>query len=432
MQNFQFFALFVEYPWIYLISYLISSLPLFIIAKRYTRSWIDPLRILVFFVSFANVIPLFLFFIKEIPIYLFFYFICSETLFWLGFVVFASKKIVLSTKKLINEKKISALLYFFFYTFYVSSTLFSYLNFGIPIFAESRLTTLQGSGGFGIISRLNAFFVIYLSIYSYYQLDKKKSCLYRFFPIIVFVTIAAFGILSGSRSSFLTFVFAYFGYQYFYKGILPNVKKVIKYAPLVVGGALAVLLITNPGSLESAFINLGYRFIASGDVYWMAYPNETINSIHMGDSFSYLFSGILGPLRLIDNMKISPPVGAQLTWIVNPILQGIMVGPNARPPVLGYVLFGWFGLPYSFIIGLFTSFLLFKIPAFFPRGLISTAFVLYIYLNAQTFVGDPPLGTTYLFDILLNFFFLLLTIILFSFIEGKKLFQKNQPNQLQQ
>jgi hypothetical protein len=427
MRFFEFFILFNANMALYFCSLFIVSIPVFYLAKRYTRTWIDPLRILMIFVSFANAVPLFLFFLDEIPSYLYYNFICSETLFWFGFVSFAKKNIFLSTKKITNENGIGSLLYITFYALYLSFTIFSYLNFGIPVFAESRLTTLEGSGGFGVLSRLNSFFVIFLLMYSYYLFDHGKSFLYRFTPYLVVVTIAITAIFSGSRSGFFIFVFTYFGYQYFYKGFLPDVKRVIKFIPIIISSGVVVMLITGSGSIQSAFIGLGQRFISTGDVYWMAYPNEVITTINLENSFSYLFSGILGPLRLIDNNNIPAPVGAQLTWALNPNLQGIMVGPNGRPPVLGYVLFGWWGLLYSFILGLFISFFLFKLPAIIPKGTISSAFIVYVYLKLQTFIVDPPLGMTYLFDIFLNLFFLIFLIIIFSFlIDAKNIFH-NKP-----
>ena len=419
MQNFQFFILLLDNLWLYFFSLIICTIPIFIIAKKYTRSWIDPLRIGLLFVAFANTVPLFLFLINEIPIYLFCYFILSETLFWIGFVWLAKKEIKFSSKKIINEIRISNLLYFIFFVLYVSFTTFSYLKFGIPIFAESRLATFFDSGGFGVLARLNSFFILYILMYSYFILDKKKSLFYRLFSILVFITIATTGILSGSRSGFLMFIYAYFGYQYFFKKTLPKIKKVLKYAPIILSGAIIVLLITTQGSINNAFIALGSRVIASGDVYWMAFPNEIFKNLNVGNNFTYLFSGFLGPLRIIDYSSVSPPIGAQLTWTLIPSLQGIMVGPNGRAPVLGYVMFGWGGLIFSFILGIFTSVLIFRTAKIFPEGFISSVFVFYIYMNAQHFIGDSPLGITYLFDILLNLFFVFFAIVVLGVLIKK-------------
>ena len=237
---------------------------------------------------------------------------------------------------------------------------------------------------------------------------------------MVFITIAATGILSGSRSSFLIFIFTFFGYKYFYNGILPEVKKIFKYVPIILGGALTVILITDSGNLQTSFIILAYRFIANGDIYWMSLPNSVINNIHIENVFTFLFSGILGPLRLIDYSIFPPPIGAQLNWIISPILDGIMAGPNSRPPILGYVLFGWMGLMFTFILGLFVSIFLFQIPKIFPKGFISSAFILFFYINVISFITDPTLGITYVFDIVLNLLLLLFMIIILSLLLMKK------------
>jgi len=421
MQYYEFFILFSDNICLYLISLLIVALPSIYIGGKYTRGWIDPLRYVLIFVTFANAVPLFLFWIDEIPAIFFYYFAFSETLFWFGFVLLAKKEITLSKIIIIDEKRISLILYYTIFFLYTAFTLFTYLKFGIPIFSESRLTTLEGSGGFGILARFNNYFIIYILMYSYYRFDQRVSILKNILPLISFLTIAITGVLSGSRGSFLIFIYAYFGYQYFFKEKVPSLKKITRYIPIIIGGAIIVLLLNQSGSksLLTAFLDLGYRFIGTGDVYWMAYPNDVMSNVHLGNSFEYLFSGILGPLRLIDNTQISPPVGAQLNWYLNPSIYGVMIGPNARPPVLGYVLFGWFGLLFSFILGLFVSFSLFRLPGIFPKGFITSTFVLYIYLAVQNFIGDPPLGMTYLFDVSINFVFLVVLVFVLQTFKNK-------------
>jgi len=421
MQYYQFFLLLSDNICLYFVSLLLVTLPLIYIGVKFTRGWIDPLLYILIFVAFANAVPLFLFFINEIPSIFFYYFVCAETLFWFGFILLAKKEITLSKVRIIGEKKISSILYYFIFFLYTTFTLFTYFKFGIPIFAESRLTTMEGSGGFGILSRFNNYFIIYILMYSYFRFDQKRSILKNIVPLFSFLTIAITGILSGSRGSFLIFIYTYFGYQYFFKSNVPSLKSITKYIPIVIGGAIIILLLTQSGSksFSSAFFDLGYRFICTGDVYWMAYPNNAMSNVHLGSSFKYLFSGMLGPLRLIDNTQIPPPLGAQLNWYLNPSIYGIMAGPNARPPVLGYVLFGWFGLFFSFFLGLFVSFLLFRLPRILPKGLITSTFVLYLYLSVQNFIGDPPLGMTYLFDISINLIVLIVLIFGLQVFENK-------------
>jgi len=116
MQYFEFFILFSDNICLYLISLLIVSLPLIYIGGKYTRGWIDPLRHVLIFVTFANAIPLFLFCINEIPPIFFYYFFCAETLFWLGFILLAKWEITLSKIKIIDEKSISSILYYSFFS----------------------------------------------------------------------------------------------------------------------------------------------------------------------------------------------------------------------------------------------------------------------------------------------------------------------------
>ena len=75
----------------YVLALLISILTLLPIMKKHSYGWLDPLRITLIFAMFANAVPIFFLFNSLISVENFVYFVLSETLFWIGFLVFSRK-----------------------------------------------------------------------------------------------------------------------------------------------------------------------------------------------------------------------------------------------------------------------------------------------------------------------------------------------------
>ena len=413
MQNYIFFLLVYDNFAVYLLSLLLCAVPAYYLGKIYSKSWIDPLRISLILAVFANSVPLFLYFLTEIPSYLFYYFVFAETLFWFGFILFAKTTITFSEKKTVDDETFNKVLFFTFLFLYIFSNTVTYIKFGIPLFMDNRLATYSNSGGFGVFARLNSFLEIYILMFSYYQIDERGSLSNSKFYLLPFLLMAITGILSGSRSSFLVFFTSYFGYLVFFKGIRPNDKALVKFVPVVLIGTLAVFLVQSGGNLSDAFFGFLFRLIATGDCYYSAYPNEIINILQVKNSALFMLSNLLSPLRIIDISTVSPPLGVQMTSILYPILDGLFVGPNSRPPIFGYVLFRWMGLIFSFLSGAFTAFMLFRIPSLISKNFISSVFVFFIYISANRFITDSSAGIGSLFDIMLNLgiVFLLITLI---------------------
>ncbi len=410
MPHYVFILLLEENVGLYIISLLLSAIPIYYIAKNYSHSWLDPLRISLIFVALANAVLLFLFFLNEIPAYLFYYSAVAIVLFWIGFLIPAKRKITFSYRKFYEDELIIKLLFFEVLILYISGYLYSYAAFGIPIFADSRIGTYIGSGGFGAIARINSFFEVFILMYCYRQFDRKVTLVNKSIYFISFLLIAIIGILSGSRMSVFTFFFCYFGYLYYYLGTKPRDKKLIKYFPVIMVGTITVLLITNEGDIVSALSALFFRIVATGDGYYMAYPNEIVNQVDAGNSTMFLLAQILSPLRIIDPTTIAPPVGVQLANIINPELNGLFVGPNSSPPILGYVLFGYMGLIFTFFVGLLSSILIFRFPSIIPRGFVSSVVLFFIYMVGIRFMGDPTYGIGSVFDVALNLLVLLILI----------------------
>ena len=155
--------------------------------------------------------------------------------------------------------------------------------------------------------------------------------------------IVAIGVLSGSRTSFILIVFAYWGYYSFY---LDKEINIYKHKILIVLSCAVVFLsfiIGANGDIELGLISLVYRVVASGDIYWMSLPNDIWKDVLIVDPFIYQLKGLLGPLRLISIDGFSNPIGYQVNSLVNPTLIDPKTGPVGVFSVVGLISFGMIG-----------------------------------------------------------------------------------------
>jgi oligosaccharide repeat unit polymerase len=423
MNNLEFYNLVYENLILYIFILFGVSIFFFFIGKRYTNTWLDPLRITLLSVVFTFVVPVFLYATKIIDFEITTYFVFAQFSFWMSFILFAKKKINFSKYQLVDEKKIAYIFFLIFLIIYIISISLTYLILGIPLLKESRLDTFTGSG-LGILARIMPFSQIYCIFYSFYAWPKFKK--YGFNKLLVIFSFFIFlttGILSGSRSSFFIFLFIYWGYCYFY---LNNTNKITKnYKYLLVGLVISIfsfVLKSDTTDILTGLSSFGLRVISSGDNYYMALPNDIWKQVQTGPWFQHLFNGLFGPLRIINSGLVPPPVGFQLTWLVNPSLVGQSTGPLSSPALLGFLYFRWGGIVFAFILGAFVSILIYRLPSILPKGILSSIFFTYLYIQIPSFIQDAALGMSILFDVFLNLFilvFLISIILKFSYINSQ-------------
>jgi oligosaccharide repeat unit polymerase len=413
MTSFEFYALVFDNYFLYLLFVLLVGLFFVYFGKKYTHTWLDPLRITLLSITFTAVVPLFLFSTGQIDLGITLYFAFAQIAFWIGYLIPAQKQIIFSKRVITDEKKVTYILFVIFFITYLILTLISYILLGIPLFKESRLETYAGSG-LGIFARILPFVQCYCIFYSYFIWKKlKRGSLNKLIIVFSFTVFLITGILSGSRSSFFIFLFIYWGYCYFY---LKNINQIARYYKFLALGILIsifsfVIKSESFGTLDG-ILGFGLRVISSGDNYFMALPNNVWETVVTGPWYTHLFNGLLGPLRIINSAAGPPPVGYQIAWAVNPTLDGIATGPLSSPALLGFLYFDWGGIMFSFLLGLFVSLLIYKLPRLLPTGLLTSIFFTYFYMQMLSFVQDATLGMAYLFDSILNFFIFLMFIFL--------------------
>jgi hypothetical protein len=419
MTHYDFYNFVLKHWFHYLVAFTICAVFFFIVGRKYTHTWFDPLRIQMVISTFTSTVFVFLYISGLIKLNVFIYLCIAVILFWSAFIFAAKKTISFSKKKLANEASISFVLYLIFLVLFVFIMILTYVLFGIPIFRGNRLETYVGSG-FGVLGRMLPFLKIYCIFYSFYLWEKSTRLSFeRLLVIIVFLIFIVTGILSGSRSSFFIFVYIYWGFSYIYRR---NIQKVTKYYNVLILG-LGITILTF--SIQSGSTNLAGSFrpfvervVASGDAYFMALPKDNWMHVNIDEWYKHLFYGLIGPTRIMSGYKYIP-VGFQLYGLVYPSSVEPSSGPLSDPALLSFIYFRWGGLVFMLLLGFFVSLVIFQMPSLLPRGIISSIVYLYILLQFLNFIGDPCLGMAYLFDTILNITFLLIIMLITYSIYGR-------------
>jgi hypothetical protein len=352
---------------------------------------LDPFTFTSFFSAMAITVPVFLFFVNEITVRLFISFVITQLFFFLGFRIFSPIEInkIEPRKKLdIDGQEIRFIKWFFIIIGFtnVSLQLFSYKLVGIPLLAESRLGIYGESGGINnLLKRIlevTSQCYIFLTIFFIYL--EHKNLLFKVYTTISIVIIVVFSVLSGSKGAFMTFGLAFFIYAlYAVKwgdfSIFFTIKKfIIKFG--VVALLLALVVIALSEESGNPFIFLLFRIGQSGDVYYMAYPNEIVDKIPSLNWFIGLFASPLSLFGLIPRAMIPDPMGYFIMQYHYPNIE--FRGPNARMNILSYVYFGIIYSPiYCFIIGGLLSFFRNRLFYLLPSNIFG-CIVYFLFLNA--------------------------------------------------
>lgn len=353
--------------------------------RKYYSCIIDPMFLCVLTSGIAFIAPIYLYSIKRLETNQLYYCIFSELMFWIGFVI-TYKRSYYKHGIIKNVDYLSKQVFRLFFLICVLSKIIIYVKLGIPILLINTQMLYANAGGLAMLGKLSSIMAFYCLVYSFHMFNKNKLK-----SICVFLFFSLTAVLDGSKGFVLSFVFSYFAYKTFFQETKARLPKYF-YVIIAVSPILILLLNTTSNNIEVAFANFLFRIVAFGDIYWFALPENDINYINIENPFSHLFTGILGPLRLIDYNQSGVSLGNLLFWRVNDIsYYGETAGPNARPVILGYWLFGYWGILFCYISGCLMAFFTTHIKKYFTKSILSASFVGYIYLSSTSFATDPVL-----------------------------------------
>lgn len=412
MNNFEFFILFSERYLIYIpIAFFVVGLYV-LLANKLADSWLNPIKFNVLQAGIGISVACFLFVVNECRAQPFYYVILSSLLFWGLLFFFFPKKISYCTVKIKNEEIYVRPIFDFFYLGYILLTIFSYSRFGIPIFNDnSRLATFTNSGGFGAIMRVTGYMQIYCLFYISRKYTLGRVQWGKLFLYILPFLI--FGVLSGSRSSFLILVFAFWGFNKFYAGkeiLLSKYKGLIVLFLIV---AIFTFSLEHSENFIGGAISFANRVVACGDLYWFSLPNDIWSDVTIKTPFKDLTVGFLGTMRLMTEAETDVPIGFQLTQLTSPGFDK-MTGPVELFPVSSLIYFGYTGGIVMVVIQALLACFFYRL--FYRKSnslILSSLFYLGFYKSVD-FIGSLRNASGQVFDIMLNVFFVIFLCVVLA------------------
>lgn len=415
MKTENFILLLMDNIGLYLLTLLLSFALYYILYRKIYVSIFDPVIFQTIGSMFGFSVVIFLAFVGEIKSFYLLSYITTQGAFWIGFFSFNQKKTFRLETPLVRIKNEMLLLESCFLVlsiFHIMIQLLSYNIVGVPLFAAQRLDIYASGGGIGILGRFistMSYSAIFLA-FSILKFSQKKSM--RLCAVLYGFVYIIFSLLSGSRAGFLPVFIIYFLFcSIVKKRYISSQKEVGAIFVLLLSGVLLMFL--KADSLESAFGELIVRIIGYGDIYWTAYPNDTITCVDTTKPLQTLFTDVLGTYRIVpwDNLPI--PLGRQL---YNYMYWDANMGGNARHNVfaLAYMGFG-FSAIYSYLLGLLLGFIRSKL--FFKMRNIGVLGMLYVvvYMNISSIEADAPYVVSLMNSSLITFaLFVPLVLLLYK------------------
>ena len=352
MQTLEFSLLVLDNMMLYIPVWMACFIVYRLLFWRTVNSILDPIYLIVIFtnsICTANVI--FLSLLGRIRDYYTLTYLFSEIALLSGILILSRPQQVLVQPAPRPEfvRRLGAGMLFTI-TLVIVANMIIYAQRGIPLFLESRSEASGGGTGFGFMARLSQV-AMSLFVLLYYTKMKMSGVRNSLSERMMFFLAIFVGILSGYKAFFIFFFFAYF----VTRGFAPrsSFKKDIRM--ICVGIVFMIIIfsvVQGTTDIMLAFAGFLSRLLASGDVYYMSYVDDTIASLPKQDFLFQLTGQILASIRVIDWSSAPVNYGYVLNEVVNRSDQNL--GPTFRYNVLFQLLTDSPALTvlFSFCVGL--------------------------------------------------------------------------------
>lgn len=415
MNNYEFFGDVLDNINLFFGILFLSLIFHYFLFRSQIKSFIDPYFFAVFSSAFCLTDVFFMYFINKISFYIFSSYVLTQISFFLGFYSFKKRKTPIVNVKNLDEKpdvSLNDLIAFYFFSFiYLTSQVIIYATKGIPLFMVSRLETFSDGGGSGVLGRITEVSSIF-SLYSFFLVIKvDKIRLSESFKYIIISLIFLTFMLSGSKGSFLTIFYVFWTYivfsqlkggeyQVYLRLLKKNIKRIVFFS---VSLACLVIYIQSKNKQEEAdiseamnpIVEMAFRFVYSGDIYWFSYPNNVYQSIPSDRGITALFGDVFGLFRIYDWTELPEAIGLTMKRYHHP--SDIIMGSNARHNVFGLIYYGFIGsIFFSYTLGLMLSFIRNKLPSYLNYTFFGGGVFTYLIIKTAGLDTDPPLTVTYL------------------------------------
>lgn len=369
MDKLEFAQLYEQYLSVGLSFTIITVLVVFFILRKQIYSLFDPINLLIITGGSGYSVVFFLYYMDAIDDYYFLSFIATQTAFFIGMVSnrkIPLKKIYQTTHHpLPKYSGLITVIYPLSVLLFISCQLIVYKISGIPLLMSSRLEIFSGGGGFGMVNRvIQVTQMIAIAVAFYRLLFIRNTFLYKLFDISVIIFGILVAVLSGSKAAILFLIFslsyvAIFSHRFNVSLVVFRRINRLSFFLLMLGfcgGIITIVYQTGNSDLKQAISVLAMRFINTGDIYYMSYPNGQIENMEQGNFFLALFKDFFGAFRIVGWDKLPVNLGLQIFWSY--YNTDMVSGPNPRHNVFGLFYLGpVLSVFYSFIVGYIISYI---------------------------------------------------------------------------
>ncbi len=279
----------------------------------------------------------------------------------------------------------------------------TYVFFGIPLFLESRLAQFAGSGGFGVLGRLTLgleFGTLVLGFISLRQNSPAKP-----WGKAILLQFLVSALLSGSKGSLITGLFAWYLSQVYFAGSWSPVSKLprfmVRFLWLVLAAPLIVISVQSAGDTggpAGVLQRLATRIAAEGDGYAYFLGDDLIDRIARPDWIAPLRQ-VLVAFRLVPAETAVNPgyeVVAEVLSIDSP-----STGPNSRLPIYLLYFYGYGGIVFAPLLGMALGWARNRVARAGRMSPTSFALVAAAFLHVSRLEVDPQLTVAGLFGLAL-------------------------------
>lgn len=441
MNNIDFQLHYFENLEIGIVFLLLSYILTYFFVRKQVYSIFDPLFFNFLMAAAAYSVVFYLYYFQLINDYYFYSFILTQAAFFIGLSFFKMPQndMNFDKKNLYLAKGITVYLYLIsFFLFFMLQLIVYYYN-GLPIFMDSRLEIFSGGSGFGIIGRIiYVTSTVSLVVASYSLIFKDSLKLPKILHKFVFIFYVFVAVVSGSKGALIVMIFIMSLMLYFSRRKYNSdqiEKKANKILIFIVFLAFPVAIFTvmiqsGYESYSEALLAIVMRFVRTGQIFYMAYPNDILWSFPDANGFIAFFRDIFGALRVVSWNELPANHGFLAFQYHYPTID-TLTGPNDRHNTFGLFYFGFFGsIIFSFLMGFIMSFIRNFLYKYLKFNLINMSLYVLLVMAANNLNQDPSgMAIGYFFSIFLVFTPLfLISYMLFEISQKGKSIEKNILN----
>jgi len=382
----------LDYIGCYIATVLIVFFIYFLFLKKFYISFYDPFFFTILGSAFAATVPFFMYRVDLLGNMEYIYwFAGTELAFILGLVIVGYQKQTIEKQNELKYEEDGKRIFYSYFIIYMCLRFLGYIKVGIPLIDyDSHVEAFQDGGVLvGLLPETISVPLVFMLVFNLY---KKKSLLMILYGVLIGLTF----ILTGAKSSFLSFAYGvFFLILLINKCGLKRSNKIIKIGNIIlfiaVFSVFFILYIRagDNASLDEILISFGNRLEGYGDIYAYAFQPGVMEHLMKNYDFYELYiAPILGMLHIVPRDESAEAIGRLAVMSDTNIYM--IEAPNGRMNIVNLMSFGIFGgVAVSFLLG---GLILYITRIFYMKNKFSLySYILWIFVyNTVVIIPTDP------------------------------------------